>query len=276
MMFKTVRFIIYAIYSCLFLFLPSCKYSSSSHHWDHIVIVFEENKNYTQVVTDSNMAEFESRGASFTSFYGITHPSQPNYIGFFSGDLQGVTDNLDHDLNVENLSTLLKNSGYTHISYAEGLPYPGFRGSTSGFYARKHNPAASFTNIPDSEIQPFTSFPTDFSKLPALSIVIPDLNNDMHDGTVSTGGIWLKNNLDQYAQWAMTHNSLLIITFDECDVAYQVDVAQIYTVIIGEHVKPRKYNNHFNHYSLLAFIEDNWMLPRMGQAVNAEAVSGEW
>jgi len=64
--------------------------------------------------------------------------------------------------------------------------------------------------IPPTTNQPFTAFPADYTKLPTVSFVIPDLDNDMHDGTISMGDSWLKNNLDKYIQWAKTHNSLFV------------------------------------------------------------------
>src|SRR5204862_3170657 len=62
---------------------------------------------------------------------------------------------------------------------------------------------------------PFTDFPSDYAKLPTVSFVVPDQNNDMHDGTIAQADTWLKDNLDPYVQWAKTHNSLMIVTWDE-------------------------------------------------------------
>ena len=43
----------------------------------------------------------------------------------------------------------------------------------------------------------------------------------MHNGepaqSIPAGDAWLRENLDGYYQWAKTHNSLLIVTFDEND-----------------------------------------------------------
>ena len=71
--------------------------------------------------------------------------------------------------------------------------------------------------MPASVNLPFTSFPRDFTKLANLSFVVPDLNHDMHDGTVAAGDLWLRNNLGGYISWAATHNSLLVLTWDEDD-----------------------------------------------------------
>src|SRR5206468_8890410 len=59
---------------------------------------------------------------------------------------------------------------------------------------------------------------SDYSKLPTVTFVIPNVNCDMHDGTITQADNWLKNNLNKYIQWAKTHNSLFILTFDESDL----------------------------------------------------------
>src|SRR5207245_245951 len=64
-------------------------------------------------------------------------------------------------------------------------------------------------------------FPSDYSNLPTVAFVIPNLIHDMHDGklnsTIYEGDQWLKKNLDGYYGWAKQHNSLLIVTWDEND-----------------------------------------------------------
>src|SRR5437763_17138020 len=62
---------------------------------DHVVIVIEENHSYSQIIGSSAAPYINSlaaQGALFTQSYAITHPSQPNYLHFFSGSAQGVTD----------------------------------------------------------------------------------------------------------------------------------------------------------------------------------------
>src|SRR5690606_3165167 len=63
--------------------------------WDHIVIVIEENHSFSQVIGSPSAPYLNSLavgGATLNSMYGITHPSQPNYLQFFSGAYQGVTN----------------------------------------------------------------------------------------------------------------------------------------------------------------------------------------
>ena len=85
------------------------------------------------------------------------------------------------------------------------------------------------------KLQPFSSFPADFTQLPTVAVVIPNEQNDMHDGTIAQGDAWLQSNIEPYRQWAMTHNSLLILTFDEDDTSA---TNQIFTLFLGPMVAP--------------------------------------
>ena len=88
----------------------------------------------------------------------------------------------------------------TSTGFSEDLPSAGSTVCTSGAYARKHNPWVDFSNVPSASNQPFTSFPTNFTTLPTISFVIPNLNDDMHNGTISQADTWLQNNLGAYAR----------------------------------------------------------------------------
>nr|WP_264176014.1 alkaline phosphatase family protein [Effusibacillus dendaii] len=120
----------------------------------------------------------------------MEHPSQPNYLDLFSGSNQGVTDDsCPHPFSAPNLAAELIQAKLTFGGYSEDLPTVGFTGCSSPntrhpTYARKHNPWVNFTNVPTDVNMPFTNFPKDFSHLPTVSFVIPNLDHDMHDGTI--------------------------------------------------------------------------------------------
>src|SRR6187455_2562032 len=59
---------------------------------DHIVIVIEENHSAASILGNPDADYINSLttfGANFTNFSAIQHPSQPNYLQFFSGADQG-------------------------------------------------------------------------------------------------------------------------------------------------------------------------------------------
>jgi hypothetical protein len=230
-------------------------------------------------VRAQNITSLARGGANLTNFFAETHPSQPNYFAMFSGRNQGVTDDAcpppGSPYSTANLAKEIMDVGRTWGSYNEGLPAEGSTAciDTAGKYARKHNPWFSFSNVPASTGHTFAQFPSDYTKLPAVSFVVPNLCNDMHDCLVLTGDTWLKRNLDGYAQWAKTHNSLLVVTFDEDN---RLAGNRIATVFSGAHVKPGDYGTQYNHYNLLRTIEDMYGTTHAGNAASAAPITEVW
>ena len=96
--------------------------------------------------------------------------------------------------------------------------------------------------------------------------MIPNLCHDMHDCSVATGDAWLRAHIGGYAGWAMRHDSLLIVTWDEDDGSQGNHIA---TIFAGQMVRPGRYAEPVTHYSVLATIEAAYALPRDGQAAAA-------
>ena len=236
--------------------------------YDHVVIVVEENRTPGQIIGDTVNAPYitslANGGASLGSMFAIEHPSQPNYLQLFSGSNQGVLDdNLPANFSTTptstypfltpNLGAELITAGFTFAGYCEELEsagaadwadYDPHSATHPGItYRRKHNPWANWVAkvlpAPSNQLagtvnRAFTQFPTDFRQLPTVSFVVPNQLHDMHDGSRKQGDDWLRDNLNAYAVWAKTNNSLLIITWDEDD--YNED-NQIATVFYGANLR---------------------------------------
>jgi phosphatidylinositol-3-phosphatase len=244
---------------------------------DHIVVVVLENTSYEQIVGKPEapfLNSLEGAGALFTQSYAITHPSEPNYLALFSGSTQGLTDDsCPHTFATGNLGSSLLAAGHTFTGYSEDLPSAGYTGCATARYARKHNPWVDFSNLPASVNQPMSAFPADPAALPTVSFVVPNLDHDLHDGTLSQADQWLRSHLGAYAAWAPTHNSLLVITSDEDDFT---DVNRIATVIVGAHVVPGRYAQRIDHYTVLRTIEDGYGLAPLGASGRAEPITAIW
>ncbi|MCS0603596.1 putative Ig domain-containing protein [Streptomyces sp. LP11] len=254
--------------------------ASAVPQFDHVVVVMFENKNYSTIKGGSSAPYLNSlatQGTLFTNAFGITHPSQPNYISLFSGSQQGVSndDCVTSQFKTGNLGQQLLNAGRTFKGYSEGLPSAGYTGCSSGNYRSKHAPWVDFPTVSGSAYNvPYSTFPSDYGKLPTVSFVIPDMCNDMHDCSVGTGDGWIKKNLDGYAQWAKTHNSLLLATFDEDNFT---SVNQIYTVAVGAHVKAGyQSGTQIDHFNVLRTIEDMYGLTPLGNAANKSPITDAW
>ena len=246
--------------------------------FDHVVVVVEENHSPSQVIGSAQAPYINSlaqNGAYLSQSHGTSRPSQPNYIALFSGSDWGITSNADVNLgNTPNLGSQLIAAGKSFVTYAEDLPYVGFTGSTSGRYARKHNPVVSFSNVPATSNRPFTDFPSDYTTLPTVSLVVPNLDDDSHDGTVDASDQWLQDHLSGYAQWAKAHNSLLIVTYDEGSGTDTTN--QIATIAYGAEVKQGQYANTINHYNVLRTLEDMYGLTPLANAASAAPIDYIW
>ncbi len=245
---------------------------------DHVVMVIEENHAYSQIIGASTAPYINSlaqQGALFTQSFAIEHPSQPNYLDIFSGSNQGVTNDtcLTSLKSTANLGSVLIAAHDTYAGYSEGLPSVGSTVCTSGSYARKHNPTSDFSNVPTSDNLPFSSFPSDYSRLPTVSIIDPNLLDDMHDGTIQQGDTWLRNNLSSYVTWANTHNSLLIVTWDEDDSSHGNQIA---TIFVGPMVQPGQYSEHIDHYTILRTIEDMYGAAHAGMSASRNPITDVW
>ena len=244
---------------------------------DHVVLVVLENKDAQDVLSEGPyLASLADAGASLTDMHAETHPSQPNYLALFSGDTQGVTDDgCPLMFDAPSLAGELVAAGYSFTGYAEDLPHPGFTGCKAGDYARKHSPWTDFRDAPAEVNQPLSAMPTDFARLPTVTFVIPDLCHDAHDCSIAESDHWLAQNIDPYVRWARTHNSLLIVTFDESESPKDRD-NHIATLAIGERVTPGPVAERTDHYRLLRTLEDLYGLPPLGRSAQAAAIGSLW
>jgi hypothetical protein len=263
---------------------PEAHAANGVPQFSHIVVAVFENHSQSEVMTSTTapyLTSLANNGARFTQSFAIEHPSEPNYLDLFSGSNQGVTDDsCPHSFGTDNQAAELIKSGFTFGGYSETMPSVGYTGCTYGTsgYARKHNPWVNFdqaTNgVPAADNMPFTSFPTsNFSSLPTVSWVVPNLCNDMHDCSVATGDTWAKNNLDAYAQWAKANNSLLIVTFDEDDGSAQNNIP---TFFYGANVQTGTYGEHITHYNVLRTMEDAYGTGYAGASASATPITDVW
>ncbi|MFN8576198.1 MAG: alkaline phosphatase family protein [Candidatus Sericytochromatia bacterium] len=255
---------------------------------NHTVIVVLENHAYEQIIDRKSapyINELADSGALFTESYGLTHPSQPNYIMLYSGSNQDVKDDKkpqNTPFSTPNLGASMLAANKTFVGYSEDLPSVGFVGDKYDQYASKHSPWVHWqgngTNRLPAEVnQPLSNFPDDYNKLPDLSFVIPNMDDDMHNGIftpiIKKGDDWLKNHLDGYIKWAKDNNSLFILTFDEDNRLHNNKVT---TIFVGPMVKAGVYNEKINHYSILRTLEDMYKLPYIGASTNINPIVDCW
>ncbi|MBL7687528.1 MAG: hypothetical protein JNJ49_05795 [Bdellovibrionaceae bacterium] len=266
------KFYVMAMVSAMVMVVSSLSGAApkSGRHFDRAIFVIFENENYSSVISEPFFKELAQKGANFTDFRAITHPSQANYIALTSGATHRVLGDMTTDLNVSNIADLLEAKGLSWRVYAEDYPGNCYTGDRSGDYVRKHNPFISYVGIQKNSarcdlIVNAKQFDQDAANgdLPHYVFYVPNMKNDGHDTSVAYADKWYRKKFAGYLndQQFMT-NTILISTFDESGLRLK---NQIYTSIVGPDVKPGTYSETLNLYSLLRLVEDNWNLGNLGR-----------
>ncbi len=192
----------------------------------HVFLLVEENHSYSQVIGSSSMPYLNSLASKYglaLTYYANTHPSIGNYFMLTTGQI--ITNN-DSDCSMvsnDNIVRHLITAGKTWKSYAESLPYAGYTGCDTGAYVKRHNPFSYFKDVVNSSTEknnlvPFPQFAKDLAnnQLPQFSFIVPNVNDDGHNGTLSQADSWLKTNIAPLlASSTFRTDGILIIVFDE-------------------------------------------------------------
>lgn len=272
------------LWGAIFLILPmnAIALQQSGKYFDRAIFVLFENTNYSDAIRQPFFRQLADGGAHFSNFIAMTHPSQGNYVALTSGSLNGVTDDGEYDLNVNNIADLLEAKGLTWKVYSEAYPGNCFTGKSKGKYARKHNPFISYVNIQKNpsrcaNIVEASQFDRDAANgaLPNYVFYIPDENNDSHDTGVTFADSWYRQKFSPYlSNPIFMANTVVISTFDESGSSTK---NQIYTSIVGPSVRPGVVSDALNTYSLLNLIEQNWNLGTLGkQDATATPIPNIW
>jgi len=196
---------------------------------DHVFLILEENHSYSGVIGSSSMPYLNSLAQKYglaTQYYANTHPSIGNYMELTTGQVLTNNDGMtpsNFPVSADNIVRHFIGAGITWKSYAEGLPSVGYTGGDTGAYVVHHNPFAYFTDVQNSATEklnlvPITQFSNDLANntLPQFSFIVPDLQDDAHDGTPQQADAWLQANIGPVlASPVFQNNGLIIVVFDE-------------------------------------------------------------
>lgn len=250
--------------------------------FEHIVVIVFENKEFGSVLGNPRAPTFNAYArtqAELTRYYGVTHPSLPNYLALVSGSTHGIrTDCTSCAVSGRNLADTIEAAGRSWKVYAEGLPSPGFAGPGSGGYAKKHNPFMYFPDVSASQtrrarVVPFTQLAADLSaqQLPDFSLVVPNLCHSMHDCSVAVGDAWLRRTAPRLLTLP---SSVVFVIFDEGATAARGG-GRVPALALGTAVRPRaRFAATTDHYGLLRTIEEAWGLPFLGRSARATPITG--
>jgi phosphatidylinositol-3-phosphatase len=239
----------------------------------------EENQSYSTVVGAAawpNLNALIARGALPTNYYADSHPSIGNYFMLTTGQLLTTDDNSTQVFDVDNIARRMLSSGVSFRVYAEGITQ-GYIGGNTGLYLIRHNPFAMLSDVAGDPqiatqvIWPFSQFAADLANnaLPDFSCIVPDVDDDAHDGTPQQADTWLQTNivapLSTSAAFQSGGDGLLIVDFDEAATTDTTDGGgHVSPVLWGPNVQPgylQTSTTLYQHQSMLRTIMEALSLP---------------
>jgi phosphatidylinositol-3-phosphatase len=275
---------------------------SDLKNFQHVFVIMMENTGYNHLIGNTADAPWINAAAAkyglATNYFGVAHPSQPNYIAATSGSTNGVTNDNDTTINVPNIVDQLDAGGKTWKAYMQSLSLCNgnllAHACGNQLYERKHNPFVSYADVQSNparlaNIVDFSQFATDLANntVPDYSWISPDQCNDMHgrggggssdscdfsneDLLIQAGDTFLSNTVGAIiASSAWTGNSVIFITWDETEFPFN-DTSGccdanpggghvVMLVISHSNHSPVSSSAASNHYSMLATIEGGWKL----------------
>jgi phospholipase C len=215
------------------------------------------------------------------NYFGVAHPSLPNYLALLGGSTFGVrSDCTGCNQAASNLVDQLEGAGVSWKAYMEGMPRACYRGAFYRRYAKKHNPFVYFDSVvgdPErcAKVVPGSRLKADLrnDRLPEFAFVTPDLCNDTHDCSVRHGDRYLSGLIPRLLG-ALGPEGFLVLAWEEGTTnasccAGTARGGRVPVVIAGPRVRrgarPRA---TYSHYSTLRTIEDAFGLPHLGNAGN--------
>ena len=95
---------------------------SDSKSFQHVFVIMMENTGYNLLIGNPNAPWINAAAQKYglaTNYFGVTHPSQPNYIAATSGALNGVFNDNRITINVPNIVDQIEGSGRTWKGYMQ-------------------------------------------------------------------------------------------------------------------------------------------------------------
>jgi phosphatidylinositol-3-phosphatase len=236
----------------------------------HIFIIVMENKSPSQALRGTYTASLAQRYALLTNYQAVAHPSLPNYLALTSGNTWGIEDDGYYQLPRGGIGDQLTAAGTSWRAYMDGMS--GDCLTDEGNYSVRHNPFAYYGGRCPNNVVSLDRLAGDLvSNTPQFVWISPDMCNDTHDCPVQTGDAWLSSTVPQIiSSPAWQQNGVLFIVWDESDGSEPNSVAAL---VIAPKLKAHTSAVAYDHYSLLATIEDRLGVSRLGNAASAKAIN---
>ena len=203
-----------------------------------VFTIVMENHSRGEILGNSSAPYINSLAKKYAVAEGYhdsyVHPSEANYLWMSAGENFDVLDDDDPDAHhlasKSHIADQLEAAGLTWRSYQEAMGEPcGIK--SHGRYAAKHNPFVYYDDVTgwdgtsyqpglrcNDHVVDYTNLATDIAnnKVPRYAFITPDLDNDMHDGSISDGDRWLSQEIPKImASDAYKKGGVIFLLWDE-------------------------------------------------------------
>lgn len=277
-------------------------------NFQHVFVIMMENTGFDGLIGNPNAPWVNAAAAKYglaTSAYGVTHPSQPNYMAITAGTTAGVPDDNDITVDVPNIVDQLESAGKTWTDYQESLSLCNgnllAHACGNQLYERKHNPFVSYADVQSSparmsHVVDLDQLSTDLASghVADYNFIAPNQCNDMHgrfnpnvgdpcdfsneQSIIALGDAFLGNLVGEImSSSAWNGNSVIFVSWDESDFtnsptdfgfgdtsgccAANPGGGHVVSLVISHSDHAARVSDvSYNHYSVLATIQDGWKL----------------
>ena len=243
-----------------------------------VFILLMENNNWSSI-KDPTVAPYINDvllpiGSHAEQYFNPpnNHPSLPNYLWLEAGTNFGISDDnppsADHQSTTSHLVTLLKNANIPWKSYDEDIDGTSCPLTDVNQYAVRHDPFVYFDDVTNNlstssayciaHVRPYAELATDLKNntVARYNFITPNVCDDMHDCSITTGDTWLANNLPTILNSAAyQQGGVVFITWDESETTTDAPIGMI---VLSPNGKGAGYQNtiSYTHGSTLRTIQE--------------------
>ncbi|MFZ3356007.1 MAG: alkaline phosphatase family protein [Thermoplasmata archaeon] len=237
----------------------------------HVVTIVLENAPLSSALATPYLKSIYNTYAGASNYYGVCHPSAPNYLAMTSGQsLQCGTDNVN-SYSAMNVGDLITARGETWAGYFESMPSPCYPYWSNNLYKPGHNPFIYYSDLQGGGLSsscathdlPLSSFNP--ANTPQNYVFIaPNLLNDGHNTSISYASSWLSGYLPTLLAEPWAASTAFFIVIDEGASSDGSGYAGLngghtYLAAVGPYSKGvGVYSSDASPYSLLSTTE--WLL----------------
>ena len=234
--------------------------------YSHVAVLVLENHEYHSIIGSPSspyLTGLASRSALATNYFGVGHPSLPNYLAMTGGSTFGLSGDCGS-------CTVEGSSLFDQLSEA-GIPWKAYFEPGSG----RVNPFLHYEgNISDGDspnVVPFSRLRKDINHhaLPRFSWLGLSLCHDGHSCPAGVSDHYLSRLVPSVLR-ALGRHGILFVTWDEGKMHARPGGGHVALIAAGGAARPgARSSAPADHYTLLHTIENAFGLPPLRRAATA-------